>query len=330
MNVKLKNGLIAKAILTDKKIQNIKTGDYVLSFDIENSNNRINEVLAEHLPIVETDRQIELIMEDGTSFTTSIDHPMCYFSENGWDYKKTGEVKVNDLVRPLNGESTKVIKINRSKEVEVDEQFYDITVDRDNNYYAGDVSDKMAVVHNSATIYLPFWHKEIRDVLVLKNNRGSDDNRVRKLDYAIQFSKIFYSRFVKNEYISLFSPADVPDMYEAFGNNELFDKLYVKYEKDNSIDKVKVKARDILNQFIQERIGTGRMYLMNIDHANEHSSFLDKIYMSNLCTEINLATSPLHHMDDGLVEKRLIKVKKSDYNKYEMLKKKNHGVHLKK
>jgi len=152
----------------------------------------------------------------------------------------------------------------------------------------------------SATTYLPFWHKEIQEVLVLKNNKGTDDNRVRKLDYGIQFSKLFYSRFVKNEDITLFSPADVPDLYESFGvDNEKFDALYEKYEKSRSIDKKVVKARDVMNQFVQERIGTGRMYVMNIDNANEHSAFQDKIYMSNLCTEINLPTKPLQHINDG-------------------------------
>jgi ribonucleoside-diphosphate reductase alpha chain len=152
----------------------------------------------------------------------------------------------------------------------------------------------------SATTYLPFWHKEIQEVLVLKNNKGTDDNRVRKLDYGIQFSKLFYSRFVKNEDITLFSPGDVPDLYESFGvDNEKFDELYQKYERSRSIDKKVVKAREIMNQFVQERIGTGRMYVMNIDNANDHSAFLDKIYMSNLCTEINLPTTPLQNISDG-------------------------------
>ena len=138
----------------------------------------------------------------------------------------------------------------------------------------------------SATVYMPFWHKEIRDVLVLKNNKGTDDNRVRKLDYGIQFCRLFYNRFVKNQNITLFSPADVPDLYESFGiDNERFEKLYVKYENDKNISKKTVKSRDLFNQFIQERIGTGRMYVMNIDHANDHSSFKDKIYMSNLCVD---------------------------------------------
>ncbi len=171
----------------------------------------------------------------------------------------------------------------------------------------------------SSTTYFPFWHQEIEDVLVLKNNKGTDDNRVRKMDYGIQFSKLFYRRFIKNENITLFSPHEVKDLYDAFGYNERFEELYEKYEKDPKVSKKVVKARDLMNQFCQERIGTGRIYLMNIDHVNEHSAFQDKVHMSNLCTEINLPTTPISHIDDGKLVKRWIKVKNSDlsaYNEY--------------
>jgi ribonucleoside-diphosphate reductase alpha chain len=152
-----------------------------------------------------------------------------------------------------------------------------------------------------STTHFPFWHKEIREILVLKNNRGTDDNRVRKMDYSIQFNRLFYRRFIKDEELTLFSPHDAPDLYSAFysGNNDLFEELYEKYERKTSIDKKKVRARDLMNQFVQERIGTGRIYLMNVDHVNSHSSFIDPVYMSNLCQEITLPTTPLTHIDDG-------------------------------
>ena len=151
----------------------------------------------------------------------------------------------------------------------------------------------------SSTSHFPFWHKEIEEILVLKNNRGTDDNRVRKMDYSIQFTRLFYRRFVADEKITLFSPHDVPDLYEAFGvDNEKFEELYEHYERSRSIFKRSIKARDLFNQFCQERIGTGRMYVMNIDHCNEHSSFTDKVKMSNLCQEITLPTTPLEHIDD--------------------------------
>ncbi|MBC8416905.1 ribonucleoside-diphosphate reductase subunit alpha [bacterium] len=152
----------------------------------------------------------------------------------------------------------------------------------------------------SSTAHFPFWHKEIEEILVLKNNRGTEDNRVRKMDYSIQFCRLFYRRFVKDENITLFSPHEVPDLYDAFGrDNDLFEELYEKYERSRSIFKKQISARDMLNSFCQERVGTGRMYVMNVDHCNSHSSFKDKIRMSNLCQEITLPTTPLSHIDDG-------------------------------
>ena len=151
----------------------------------------------------------------------------------------------------------------------------------------------------SATVHFPIWHQEIEDIIVLKNNKGTEDNRVRKLDYSIQFSKLFYERFLKNEDITLFSPHDVPGLYESFGS-EGFDELYEKYERATSISKKKVSARELITDLLKERAETGRIYIMNIDHSNTHSSFLDKVNMSNLCQEITLPTDPIEHIDgDG-------------------------------
>ena len=149
----------------------------------------------------------------------------------------------------------------------------------------------------SATTHFPIWHKEIEDILVLKNNKGTEDNRVRKLDYSIQMSKIFYERFLSGGKISLFSPHDVPEMYEAFGMPE-FDKLYVKAENNPDIKKKTVDARTLVMDMLKERAETGRIYIMNMDHSNEHSSFKDKVFMSNLCQEITLPTKPIQHIDD--------------------------------
>jgi len=148
----------------------------------------------------------------------------------------------------------------------------------------------------SATVHFPIWHQEIEDIIVLKNNKGTEDNRVRKLDYSIQLSKIFYERFLKNEDITLFSPHDVPGLYESFGTEE-FDALYEKYERATSIPKKKVSARELITDLLKERAETGRIYIMNIDHCNSHSSFLDKVNMSNLCQEITLPTDPIDHID---------------------------------
>ena len=148
----------------------------------------------------------------------------------------------------------------------------------------------------SATVHFPIWHQEIEDILVLKNNKGTEDNRVRKLDYSIQLSKLFYERFIKGENISLFSPHDVPGLYESFGTDS-FDELYVGYERDESVKRKTVPAQELILDLLKERAETGRIYIMNIDHCNSHSSFTDKVEMSNLCQEITLPTTPLQHID---------------------------------
>ena len=150
----------------------------------------------------------------------------------------------------------------------------------------------------SATVHFPIWHQEIEDILVLKNNKGTEDNRVRKLDYSIQISKLFYERFITCEDISLFSPHDVPGLYDAFGT-ESFDELYRQYESDQTIPRKTIGAQELILDLLKERAETGRVYIMNIDHCNEHSSFKDKVNMSNLCQEITLPTDPINHIDDG-------------------------------
>ena len=148
----------------------------------------------------------------------------------------------------------------------------------------------------SATVHFPIWHQEIEDIIVLKNNKGSEDNRVRKLDYSIQLSKLFYERFINDEEITLLSPHEVPELYEAWGSPE-FDKLYETAERKTSIKRKKIKAQQLIFDILKERAETGRIYIMNIDHCNTHSSFKDLIKMSNLCQEITLPTDPIHHID---------------------------------
>ena len=151
----------------------------------------------------------------------------------------------------------------------------------------------------SATVHFPIWHQEINDILVLKNNKGTEDNRVRKLDYSIQISRIFYERFIQDGEITLFSPHDVPGLYDSFGTDK-FDDLYVQYENDSSVPSKKIKAQELILNLLKERAETGRIYIMNIDHCNTHSSFIDKVNMSNLCMEITLPTTPIGHIDgDG-------------------------------
>lgn len=154
----------------------------------------------------------------------------------------------------------------------------------------------------AATLFYPLWHLEVESLLVLKNNRGVEENRVRQLDYGVQLNKVMYQRLIAGEDITLFSPSDVPGLYEAFfEDQDLFERLYLKYEADDSIRKGTIKAVDLFSSLIQERASTGRIYIQNVDHCNTHSPFnpaLAPIRQSNLCLEILLPTKPLNHVFD--------------------------------
>ncbi len=154
----------------------------------------------------------------------------------------------------------------------------------------------------AATLFYPLWHLEVESLLVLKNNRGVDDNRVRHLDYGVQLNKLMYQRLIKDQDISLFSPSDVPGLYDAFFADQLeFERLYVQYENDSSIRRKTIKAVELFSLMMQERASTGRIYIQNVDHCNTHSPFDPKvapIKQSNLCLEIALPTKPLNNVDD--------------------------------
>jgi len=154
----------------------------------------------------------------------------------------------------------------------------------------------------AATLFYPLWHLEVESLLVLKNNTGTDENRIRHLDYGVQFNGLMYQRFLADADITLFSPNDVPGLYDAFFADQInFKKLYEKYEKDKTIRKEKIKARDLFSKFMKERANTGRIYLQNVDHCNTHGAFdakLAPIKQSNLCMEITLPTKPLYDVQD--------------------------------
>ncbi|MEI6891942.1 MAG: class 1a ribonucleoside-diphosphate reductase subunit alpha [Pontiella sp.] len=154
----------------------------------------------------------------------------------------------------------------------------------------------------AATLFYPLWHLEVEDLLVLKNNRGVDENRVRHLDYGVQFNRLMYQRMLKDEQITLFSPHDVPGLYDAFFQDQVeFERLYVKYEADESIRKRQLPALELFTLFAQERASTGRIYLQNVDHCNTHSPFdpaVAPVRQSNLCLEIALPTTPLNDVND--------------------------------
>jgi ribonucleoside-diphosphate reductase alpha chain len=154
----------------------------------------------------------------------------------------------------------------------------------------------------AATLFYPLWHLEVESLLVLKNNRGVEENRVRHLDYGVQFNKVMYQRLIKGGFITLFSPSDVPGLYDAFfEDQEKFEQLYVQYENDESIRKKRIKAIELFTLFAQERASTGRIYLQNVDHCNTHSPFDPSkapIRQSNLCLEIALPTKPMKDIND--------------------------------
>ncbi len=158
------------------------------------------------------------------------------------------------------------------------------------------------VRNGAATLYYPIWHLEIEDMLVLKNNKGTEDNRVRHMDYGVQFNRVMYERLLNGGDITLFSPKDVPEMYDAFFTDaDRFKELYETAERNTKIRKKKIKAADLFSRFMQERKDTGRVYLQNVDHANTHSPFKPDrapIKMSNLCCEIDLPTVPLNDVND--------------------------------
>ena len=158
------------------------------------------------------------------------------------------------------------------------------------------------VRNGAATLYYPIWHLEVEDLLVLKNNKGTEDNRVRHMDYGVQFNKLMYERLLTGGDITLFSPSDVPGLYEAFFNDQdQFKYLYEKAEVHPHIRKKTIPAIELFSSFMEERKNTGRIYLMNVDHANTHSSFeesLAPVHQSNLCCEIDLPTKPLNDFND--------------------------------
>jgi len=274
-----------KLTLKENNIQDIKVGDVVLAqFGIE-------KVLETFSPTIKKEDQHKISLSNGDFFICSSYHRMMI--NNKWTLIR--DAKSGDIVTSLTDNCEIVLNEVVGKH---DEMFYDLHVDNDHSYYIKG-GKQYYLSHNSANINIPWWHYEIEDVLVLKNNAGTDDNRVRKLDYTIQFDKLFYERLIKNEDITLFSPNEAEGLYEAFGNNEDFKKLYEKYERSKTIRlKKKINTRKLAEIFAKERLETGRIYSMNIDNCNEHGSWNAPVKMTNLCVEILHYTKPIKSIDD--------------------------------
>ena len=266
-----------KINLSKKKISNFSVGDDVYCYDEFNEVFCVNKVSNTFTPTIKKEYQEKIIIGGKETLYTSSIHP--FYDSKNKVWKEAQEIE--DIYGMDETGEELIVKNDHSYNSTSDETFYDFTVDHYHNYFVGK-NDSFVLTHNSATTFFPIWHQEIEDIIVLKNNKGTEDNRVRNLDYAVQLSKIFYERFIKNENITLFSPHDVPGLYEKFGM-EGFDELYIRYENDPLIPKKIIKAQELIIDILKERAETGRIYLMNIDHCNSHGPFKEQIVMSNLC-----------------------------------------------
>jgi hypothetical protein len=265
-----------KINLAKKRISDVSVGDRVYCYNEFDDKFCVGNVTNLFTPTIKKEYQEEILIGGEVVYTSSI-HPFY----DGLNKKWVDSREIDNIFGlGVYGDYIGILNDHNYKS-NCDKTFYDFTVDKYHNYFVGK-NGKFTLTHNSSTVFFPVWHQEIEDIIVLKNNKGSEDNRVRNLDYAIQLSKIFYERFIQDGEITLFSPHNVPGLYEKFGLDG-FDELYVKYENDPSIPKKKVKAQELIIDILKERAETGRIYLMNIDHCNSHSPFKDQITMSNLC-----------------------------------------------
>lgn len=275
-----------------KDIKDIETGDLVISSD--GKNNIFKPVVEKFEPIIPIDEQVEVITEK-SKFICSLSHRM--HTNKGYMTLYSIMKEEDIYLIDSNGHNIKILNIEIIGTH--NQVFYDLHIDETHCYYIGSIDQELLLSHNSATVHIPFWHYEIEDILQLKNNAGTDDNRVRKLDYSIQFCKLFYERLINNEDITLFSPAETKGLYEVFGDNEKFEELYLKYEKSRSLlFKKKIPAKKLAEIYARERLETGRIYSMNIDNANTHGSWNVPVYMSNLCQEIIHPTKPIKNIND--------------------------------
>jgi len=288
-----------KFLSKNVKISEVDIGDFVLACNIKTQTDVYRSVLNTMRPVVESHDQVEIIAENGATLVTSTTHPTAINDGSEIKYVKGGDITTDDYVVSIQNKKIKVRTVNKPN---VNTQYADFSIDEHENYYAGRDPNNLLLAHNSATLYYPIWHLEVEDLLVLKNNKGTEDNRIRHMDYGVQFNKLMYERLLGGGNITLFSPSDVPGLYDAFfADTDQFTKLYEAAEANPAIRKKTIKAADLFSQFAQERKDTGRIYLQNVDHANSHSPFksdIAPIRQSNLCAEIDLPTKPLNEVND--------------------------------
>lgn len=285
------------------KIKDLQIGAKIKTKD-ENGNIVFKRVTDKFNTIVSSENQVLLRFTNGSKLNCSTNHPILILGDGGEFIEKLPmDISDSDKIITESG-VTNLLSIDNYQQNDIN--YIDITVEDCHTFFASDTEfEEMILTHNSqgglrkgsATLFFPIWHQEIKELIVLKNEKGNDENRARSLDYAVSISKIFYERFINNEEITLFSPHDVPGLYDAFGTDR-FDELYVHYERDESIPKKTVNAQELILEILNERSDTGRIYILNIDHANSHGPYTKTIRMSNLCLEICLLTDPIEHIDD--------------------------------
>ena len=260
--------------------------------------------------VVNTEDQVRLEFENGVIINCSINHPIMVYNDSGsFLQKKPKELTTYDRVLTEGGFTRLLVA---DFEQQNDTGYIDITVEDTHTFFASNSNEgPMVLTHNSqggirnasCTVTFPIWHYQFEDLIVLKNNQGTEETRVRQMDYSVVVNKMFWNRYRNNGNITLFDPAEVPDLYEAYyRDSEEFEQLYLNYEKHSTIKKKVLSADEIFkNGILKERTDTGRIYLVNIDNVINQGPFdtkTDPIYQSNLCQEILLPTRPFQRIED--------------------------------
>jgi hypothetical protein len=295
---------MSKPIKTKKiKLADLKPGDKIKSYCTTTHNVVFSNVLDVWDTLVPKEEQVRINFDDGSHLECSTLHPIMVNVKGSTIQKMPEDLTHSDQVISTNGI---VYMTSVSKGGSRDPRYMDISVDGSNFFFAqAPDTHNMILVHNcnqggvrggAATCYFPFWHLQFEDLVVLKNNKGTEDNRARHMDYGVQFNKLAYERLLSGANLTLFSPSDVPGLYDAFFEDQnKFRDLYEKYERDPHIRKKTIKSTDLFTTFMNERKNTGRIYLMNVDHCNTHGSYIEHlapIRQSNLCltgdTELKL------------------------------------------
>lgn len=268
------------------KITDVKVGDLIASYNTDTKQIEFKEVEAVHEFDIPFERQYELVFEDGAKLITSDHHPISFINEQGLvSYKRTDEMRPGDIsINYLNEHS----KLKELKRPEKPHKFYDLTVKDNNNYFAclsGTDNIKMILVHNTrngaCVVTFPWWHQDVMDCIMLRDAGGTEDSRARKLVYSMTFNRILFERIDNNEMITLFDPKEVPLLNETYGKE--FEEAYLAYEKDGSLRKTKVLARELIYKYLKVRKETGNLYAFFADNVNELNLTGKFVNASNLC-----------------------------------------------